>query len=204
MNTTTAGSKAIKTAITALGFALGVWISPTLAQPQLTEPAPAPLEAIATLDVPRYMGTWYEIAKYPNWFQKKCVSNTSAQYTAEASGSLTVLNRCQKADGSMSEALGAAKQVGSATSAKLEVRFAPAWLSFLPFVWGNYWVIDLDEQYQLAAVSEPTRKYLWILSRTKTVDPKVYDALLQRLQQKGFNLNEIERSLQTDAPSTTK
>lgn len=204
MNTTTAGSKAIKTAITALGFALGIWISPTLAQPQVTEPAPAPLEAIATLDVPRYMGTWYEIAKYPNWFQKKCVSNTSAQYTAEASGSLTVLNRCQKADGSMSEALGAAKQVGSATSAKLEVRFAPAWLSFLPFVWGNYWVIDLDEQYQLAAVSEPTRKYLWILSRTKTVDPKVYDALLQRLQQKGFNLNEIERSLQTDAPSTTK
>jgi apolipoprotein D and lipocalin family protein len=74
----------------------------------------------------------------------------------------------------------------------------------LPFVWGNYWVIDLDEQYQLAAVSEPTRKYLWILARTKTVDPKVYDALLQRLQQKGFNLNEIERSLQTDAPSTTK
>ena len=204
MNTTTAGSKAIKTAITALGFALGIWISPTLAQPQVTEPALAPLEAIATLDVPRYMGTWYEIAKYPNWFQKKCVSNTSAQYTAEASGSLTVLNRCQKADGSMSEALGAAKQVGSATSAKLEVRFAPAWLSFLPFVWGNYWVIDLDEQYQLAAVSEPTRKYLWILSRTKTVDPKVYDALLQRLQQKGFNLNEIERSLQTDAPSTTK
>ena len=204
MNTTTAGSKAIKTAITALGFALGVWISPTLAQPQVTEPALAPLEAIGTLDVPRYMGTWYEIAKYPNWFQKKCVSNTSAQYTAEASGSLTVLNRCQKADGSMSEALGAAKQVGSATSAKLEVRFAPAWLSFLPFVWGNYWVIDLDEQYQLAAVSEPTRKYLWILSRTKTVDPKVYDALLQRLQQKGFNLNEIERSLQTDAPSTTK
>lgn len=204
MNPTTAGSKAIKTAITALGFVLGVWISPTLAQPQATDPAPVPLEAIATLDVPRYMGTWYEIAKYPNWFQKKCVSNTSAQYTAEASGSLTVLNRCQKADGSMSEALGAAKQVGSATSAKLEVRFAPAWLSFLPFVWGNYWVIDLDEQYQLAAVSEPTRKYLWILSRTKTVDPKVYDALLQRLQQKGFNLNEIERSLQTDAPSTTK
>ena len=200
MNLKISGLQAINITITSLGFALSVWISPTLAQPQPAENTTPPLEAIASLDVPRYMGTWYEIAKYPNWFQKKCISNTSAQYTAQPDGSLTVLNRCQKADDSMSEALGAAKQIGGASSAKLEVRFAPAWLSFLPFVWGNYWVIDLDEQYQLAAVSEPTRKYLWILSRTKTVDPKTYDALLGRLKQKGFNLGEIELSRQTDSP----
>ena len=163
-----------------------------------------PLEAIVSLDVPRYMGTWYEVAKYPNWFQKRCIANTSATYAVQSNGMLQVLNRCQKEDGSMSEALGAAKQVGDATSPKLEVRFAPAWLSFLPFVWGNYWVIDLDPQYQLAAVSEPSRKYLWILSRTKTVEPKAYEVLLQRLKQKGFNLDAIEISKQTTANPVTQ
>jgi apolipoprotein D and lipocalin family protein len=163
-----------------------------------------PLEAIASLDVPRYMGTWYEVAKYPNWFQKRCIANTSATYAVQPNGMLQVLNRCQKEDGSMSEALGAAKQVGEANSPKLEVRFAPAWLSFLPFVWGNYWVIDLDPQYQLAAVSEPSRKYLWILSRSKTVDPKAYEALLQRLKQKGFNLDAIEISKQTTVNPVTQ
>jgi apolipoprotein D and lipocalin family protein len=94
--------------------------------------------------------------------------------------------------------------VGDANSPKLKVRFAPAWLSFLPFVWGNYWVIDLDPQYQLAAVSEPSRKYLWILSRTQTVKPKAYEALLQRLKQQGFNLDAIEISKQTTEKSVTQ
>jgi apolipoprotein D and lipocalin family protein len=143
------------------------------------------------------MGTWYEVAKYPNWFQRRCIANTSATYAIQSNGMLQVLNRCQKEDGSITDAFGEAKQVGDANSPKLKVRFAPAWLSFLPFVWGNYWVIDLDPQYQLAAVSEPSRKYLWILSRSKTVEPKAYEALLQRLKEKGFNLDAIEISKQT-------
>jgi apolipoprotein D and lipocalin family protein len=183
--------------ITALCFSFSAWAPLASAQAPSGEISPAPLEAIASLDVPRYMGTWYEVAKYPNWFQKRCIANTSATYAVQSNGMLQVLNRCQKEDGSMSEALGAAKQVGDANSPKLEVRFAPAWLSFLPFVWGNYWVIDLDPQYQLAAVSEPSRKYLWILSRSKTVEPKAYEALLQRLKQQGFNLDAIEISKQT-------
>jgi apolipoprotein D and lipocalin family protein len=190
--------------IAALCLGFSAWLPLTSAQAQSNEVPPAPLEAIASLDVPRYMGTWYEVAKYPNWFQKRCIANTSATYAVQPNGMLQVLNRCQKEDGSMSEALGAAKQVGDANSPKLEVRFAPAWLSFLPFVWGNYWVIDLDPQYQLAAVSEPSRKYLWILSRTKTVEPKAYDALLQRLKQKGFNLDAIEISKQTTANPVTQ
>jgi len=190
--------------IAALCLSLSAWIPLASAQTQSAEIAPAPLEAIASLDVPRYMGTWYEVAKYPNWFQKRCIANTSATYAIQPNGMLQVLNRCQKEDGSMSEALGAAKQVGDANSPKLEVRFAPAWLSFLPFVWGNYWVIDLDPQYQLAAVSEPSRKYLWILSRTKTVEPKAYEALLQRLKQQGFNLDAIEISKQTTVSPVTQ
>ena len=190
--------------IAALCFSCSAWVPLASAQVQSTEIPPAPLEAIASLDVPRYMGTWYEVAKYPNWFQKRCIANTSATYALQPNGMLQVLNRCQKEDGSMSEALGAAKQVGEANSPKLEVRFAPAWLSFLPFVWGNYWVIDLDPQYQLAAVSEPSRKYLWILSRSKTVEPKAYEALLQRLKQKGFNLDAIEISKQTTVNPVTQ
>lgn len=150
------------------------------------------VKTIATLDVPRYLGTWYEIAKSPNWFQKKCVSNTKAIYSAKPDGNLRVLNSCKTAAGETSEAEGLARQIGNKDSPKLEVRFAPEWLSFLPLVWGDYWVIDLDPQYQLAAVSDPRREYLWVLSRTPQIDPKVYADLLQRLKQQQFDIQNLE------------
>jgi apolipoprotein D and lipocalin family protein len=149
------------------------------------------LEAIASLDLPRYMGRWYEIAKFPNRFQKQCVANTTAEYSMDA-GAVKVVNRCQLSNGAVQEAVGAARQLGAANSAKLEVRFAPAWLSFVPQVWGNYWVIDLDASYQLAAVSEPSREYLWILSRSSKVDAARYAELLSRLQEKGLNIKQLE------------
>lgn len=162
-----------------------------------TVPAPhQPLTTIAALDVPRYLGTWYEIAKYPNSFQKKCVANTQARYSLLSDGQLQVVNRCQLDDGQTSQAIGAARQQGDASSPKLKVRFAPAWLSFLPFVWGDYWVIDLDPAYQLAAVAEPKREYLWILSRTPKVDNQTYQALLERLTQQGFDISKLENSPQ--------
>ena len=205
MNTTNTIPRLLsRSLIAALCFSFSAWIPLASAQSQSSEVSPAPLESIAALDVPRYMGTWYEVAKYPNWFQRRCIANTSATYAVQSNGMLQVLNRCQKEDGSITDALGEAKQVGDANSPKLKVRFAPAWLSFLPFVWGNYWVIDLDPQYQLAAVSEPSRKYLWILSRTQTVEPKAYEALLQRLKQQGFNLDAIEISKQATANPVTQ
>lgn len=127
-------------------------------------PPVPPLTTINALDVPRYMGTWYEIAKFPAWFQKKCVADTRAEYTLQPDGGVQVINCCRQGSGEMKEALGSGRQSGDATSSKLEVRFAPAWLSFLPMVWGDYWVIDLDPAYQLVAVSKPKREYLWILS----------------------------------------
>ena len=150
------------------------------------------LRTVPFLDVARYMGTWYEIAKYPNWFQKKCIGGAKADYSLMSDGRVKVINRCRIEGGGVSEALGVARQVGASTSPKLKVRFAPAWLSFLPFVWGDYWVIELDDDYQLAAVSEPKRKYLWILSRAPKVDPVSYNALLTRLRQKGFDLDKLE------------
>ncbi len=154
------------------------------------------VKTIAALDVPRYLGTWYEIAKFPNWFQKKCVSNTKAVYTAKSDGNLRVLNSCKTATGETSEAEGLARQIGTKDSPKLEVRFAPEWLSFLPMVWGDYWVIDLDPQYQVAAVSDPRREYLWVLSRTPQIDPQVYADLLVRLKKQQFDIQKLELTSQ--------
>lgn len=154
------------------------------------------VKTIVALDVPRYLGTWYEIAKFPNWFQKKCVGNTKAVYTAKPDGNLRVLNSCKTAGGETSEAEGAARQIGAKDSPRLEVRFAPEWLSFLPLVWGDYWVIDLDPQYQVAAVSDPRREYLWVLSRTPQLDPRVYEELLQRLKQQQFDIQKLELTSQ--------
>ena len=162
----------------------------------LTAWAQTELATIPILHVPRYLGTWYEVAKLPNPFQKNCVSNTVATYEAQPNGSIRVTNRCTESDGKVKVAVGEARQIGNATSPKLEVRFAPAWLSFLPFVWGNYWVIDLDADYQLAAVSEPTRDLLWILSRTPRPDDLAYSQLMERLAKKGFDLKKIEATRQ--------
>ena len=154
--------------------------------------ADGPLTTIEALDVPRYMGTWYEIAKFPNWFQRQCVGHTKATYTLQADGGVEVVNQCGIDGGGTTRATGLARQVGGANSPKLEVSFAPAWLSFIPAVWGNYWVVDLDEGYQLAAVSEPKREYLWILSRTPSVDKQAYDRLVERLARKGLDVDKLE------------
>jgi apolipoprotein D and lipocalin family protein len=161
------------------------------------QPTPA-LTSISALDVPRYMGTWHEIAKFPAWFQKKCVADTQAEYTLQPDGRVQVINRCRQENGEMKEAVGSARQMGGPTSSKLAVRFAPAWLSFIPAVWGDYWVIDLDTAYQLVAVSEPKREYLWILSRSPKVDPDAYAALLTRLSGMGFDVQRLEKTVQRE------
>ena len=165
---------------------------PATAQTTAAPTALPPVHTIATLDVSRYMGTWYEIAKFPNRFQMQCVANTRAQYLAQSNGTVQVLNSCLTAEGRTIDALGLAKQVGHVTSPKLQVRFAPAWLSWLPLVWGDYWVIDLDADYQLVAVSDATREYLWVLSRTPQVDAKAYGALMERLKAQHFEVHKLE------------
>ncbi|BEV70883.1 MULTISPECIES: lipocalin family protein [unclassified Paludibacterium] len=155
------------------------------------------LTAIPRLDVNRYLGTWYEIAKYPNWFQRHCVADTTAQYDLNSDHQLSVLNRCRNSKGEIEQASGIARQLGGPDSARLEVSFAPTWLQIAPLVWGDYWVIDLDAKYQLAAVSEPTRKYLWILSRTPQVKPSAYQSLLARLEVMGFDTSGLTLTPQT-------
>ena len=113
------------------------------------------------------MGTWYEIPNIPINF-KKSVCRDPGQYRLQANGTVQVTNRCKTEERYFDEAIGEARQILPSASSKLQVRFAPLAV-VVPIVWGNYWVIDLDPAYQLVAVSEPEREYLWVLSRTPAV-----------------------------------
>jgi apolipoprotein D and lipocalin family protein len=152
------------------------------------------LPTVQHVDLARYVGTWYEIASFPQRFQRGCTA-TKATYTSRADGDIDVLNRCRKGslDGKEDSAKGRARVVDRTTNAKLEVSF------FRPF-WGDYWIVDLGQNYEYAVVGHPSRDYLWILSRTPTMDPPVYDAIVARLQGHGYEVERLQRTLQPPPP----
>jgi apolipoprotein D and lipocalin family protein len=141
--------------------------------------AVGPLHTVDTVDLQRYLGTWYEIARYPNRFERDCDSNTTAQYSRRNDGRIEVVNSCRKPSGKTKSVRGVAKVVDPITNAKLKVTF------FWPFT-GNYWVLALGPDYQYAIVGEPSRKYLWVLSRTPQLDRETYRAILDRIKQLGY------------------
>jgi len=149
-----------------------------------------PLEVVDSVDLDRYLGRWYEIASYPMYFQKGCTA-TTADYSLREDGLIEVINSCRKKtlDGKLKQAKGKAKVVDTETNAKLKVSF------FGPF-WGDYWVIDLDPDYQWAVVGGPKRKYLWILSRKPQMDPALYDEIVARLPGKGYDPNGLKTTEQ--------
>jgi apolipoprotein D and lipocalin family protein len=126
------------------------------------------LRTVPKVDLARYLGTWYEIARYPNSFQKEC-DQATAQYSLRDDGDIDVLNTCVRKDNKkLDEAHGVAHVEDPLTNAKLTVTFLPGWLRWTGIGVGKYWIIDLGSEYEYAVVSEPKRKYLWILSRTPT------------------------------------
>lgn len=149
-----------------------------------------PLQTVQSVDLPRYLGTWYEIANFPQSFQEGCTA-TTATYSLRDDGMIEVLNRCRKdsLDGAEDSAQGLARVPDPETSAKLEVSF------FRPF-WGAYWVIDLGPNYEYAVVGHPSRDYLWILSRTPQLDDATYQGILQRLKEKDYSLDRLVKTLQ--------
>jgi len=158
----------------------------------------APVQAIPSLDLTRYMGTWHEIAKFPNSFQKKCARATTAQYTLHADGTVHVLNSCVRANGDTTRAEGVARLADRhGAASKLKVRFAPAFLAWLPFVWGDYWVLDITPEYSAVLVGSPDREYLWILSRTPTLDSATYARMVQAAKGQGYDISRIERDPDT-------
>ena len=157
----------------------------TMSPAMATDEKPGPLTTVSRVDLNRYLGKWYEIASYPAWFQKECTGST-AEYTFLPDGRIGVINRCFKRslDGPLKESTGKAEIVDPNTNARLKVCF------FWPFK-GDYWIIDLDDDYQWAVVGVPSRKYLWILSRTPILDDAVYQGILNRLVSQGYDPNRL-------------
>lgn len=156
-----------------------------------------PLGTVAHVDLGRYVGTWYEIAAFPQRFQRGCTA-TTATYTLRSDGDLDVLNRCRKGtlEGEERSARGRARVVDRATNARLAVSF------FRPF-WGDYWIIDLAGDYSYAVVGHPGRDYLWILGRTPAMDEVTYQGIVTRLQSQGYETSRLVRTRQiaTTAPA---
>ncbi|HBK45108.1 MAG TPA: hypothetical protein DDZ67_01460 [Xanthomonadaceae bacterium] len=152
--------------------------------------AAAAVTSVEQLDMSRYAGQWHEIAHLPVSFQKKCTGDITAAYTLRDDGLIGVRNSCRTGPGERAVADGVARPVPGHPG-RLKLRFAPDWLSWLPLVWADYWVIALDPDYQWAVVGEPDRKYLWILSRS----PRMSRAQLERLKAEavrmGYDLSEL-------------
>ena len=152
------------------------------------------LTTVDTLDVERYMGRWVQIALLPNWFQRRCVADTTAMYALNADGTIAVTNRCRKADGEFLEAHGVARpNPRYDRPGILQVRFAPRWLAALPLVWGDYWVMAVTEDYGAALVGAPNRQYLWVLARTPTLDDATYARLVDIARREGFDVTALVR-----------
>jgi apolipoprotein D and lipocalin family protein len=158
----------------------------------------APLPTVASVDLNRYVGTWYEIAKLPNFFQRQCLGDVSATYRQLEGGNVEVLNRCRtSASGEprFDSATGVAKATDP-SNAKLRVTFLPAALRWLPVGWGDYQVIELDPDYRWVVVGEPRRDYLWVLSRTPALPPGVYESLMKRAAELGFPVEKVVKTQQ--------
>lgn len=142
-----------------------------------------PLQSVASVELQKYMGKWYEIARYENWFEKGCVGAT-AEYLLEEEKVL-VINRCYNEEGQKTdEANGKAYAVEGSENARLRVTF------FWPF-YGNYWIITLAEDYRYVIVGEPSRKYLWILARTKHLSENDKDTIIKALDKHGYDASKL-------------
>jgi apolipoprotein D and lipocalin family protein len=160
--------------------------------------AAAPLPTQDWVDLERYAGRWYEIARLPNRFQERCVGDVVATYTLRPDGRVSVVNECREKDGRIARAEGEARRADAkGPASRLKVRFAPAWLSFLGLVWGDYWIVELDPDYRYAVVGDPSRRYLWILSRRPELDAATYDSLASTVARLGFDVSRLERTAQS-------
>jgi len=155
----------------------------------------ADLSTVASVDLGRYAGTWYEIARLPMWFQRHCV-DSQAVYTLRSDGRVGVHNECVTDDGGLAEAEAVATVVDAKTNARLMVVF-DNWFArlFGSSREGNYWILDLDPEYRTALVGTPDRRYLWILARAPRIDDGTYNRLVQLARSLGYPVENLVRDL---------
>lgn len=141
-----------------------------------------PLPTVKNVDIERYSGRWYEIARYEHYFEKGC-RNVTADYALREDGKIGVLNRCTVEEKKRKEAKGVAYAT-DASNSKLKVSF------FRPF-YGDYWILMLDEEYRYAVVGDPSREYLWILSRRPTLEEEITKQILAGLPKLGYDTSKL-------------
>ncbi|WP_444815033.1 lipocalin family protein [Variovorax brevis] len=158
----------------------------------------APLQAVAPVDLIRYAGLWHEQARLPNRFEKQCAGSVTAEYTPLPDGTVQVRNQCVVDDaGTVDESVGVARVVrvpGQPGAGQLKVRFAPSWLGWVPMIWGDYWILKLDRDYQVSLVGTPDREYLWVLSRVPQLDEATISAELEYARTLGFDVDKVIRT----------
>lgn len=145
------------------------------------------LKTAEYVDLHRYLGQWYAIGEIPQWFNRNCVG-TTAHYSLSEEGHIVVVNSCYRGDleGRKRTVQARAEVVDEETNARLEVRF-------FVFVRGDYWIMEIADDYSYAVVGEPSRKNLWILSREKEMDEDLYQEILGRVEEQGYDLTQIRR-----------
>ncbi len=145
-----------------------------------------PLATVPAVDLARYSGTWHEVARYPNFFQRNCESDSKAVYTPLPDGRISVVNSCRERSGRERTARGTATVLPGSGNARLRVNFGGP-------VSGDYWIIGLDPGYRWAVVGHPSRRYLWILSRTPAMDEPTYRMAVALAVGQGYDPTRLER-----------
>lgn len=156
----------------------------------------APPETAARVDLQRYAGRWYEVARFPARFEGKCVGDVSATYAFDGQKG-RILNRCRLRDGRMQSVVGAARVVPGSHDARLKVSFANGWLRWLPGGWSDYWILGVDPDYQAALVGTPDRDRLWLLSRRPRIDDSRYTWLVDRAKAQGYDTSRLKVTSQS-------
>ncbi len=158
-----------------------------------TKPKTKPV-TVDSVDLERYGGLWYEVAKVPNRFQKQCVKNTTAEYMLKENGEIRVVNRCVDNEGETILVKGRARVVDTTSNAKLKVSFVR--FLGLNLFWGDYWIIGLDKEYNWAVVGTPSRKYGWVLSRTPELSEEAWSRINSVVSEQGYNPGRFRRTVQ--------
>ena len=150
-------------------------------------------QTVANVDLRRYMGTWYEVAKIPNTFQKSCIKDITVNYSLVANNQVTGVNSCRKANGQLFQ-MGVQGRIKDDTNAKLAFKITSSWLRFIPMLETDYWIVDLADDYSHATVSTSDGKYLWILARQPKLAEPVYQQILQRAAKLGFATDKVVKN----------
>jgi apolipoprotein D and lipocalin family protein len=146
---------------------------------------------VSSIDLPRYLGTWYEIARLPMRFEPPDYTDISATYEREPDGAIRVRNRAFDGHGELQESVGQAKPARPGDDSRLEVTFLPEGLRWIPFTKGDYWILRVDPDYRTALVGSPDYEYLWLLHREPTLDAATREDYLRAARELGYRLDTL-------------